>query len=190
MFCNKKGLTVLVGNFLILLLAIIFVSALALALVPLVRHSFSGVQNCLEAQYGLSFVRESRFMCFDGDESLAGIVVKAEKAGIKKFRLALTDSTGGVTVFDVADGDNPAGFGMFGRGVPEAAGSQQVQLPGEGQQLTYIASGVDIVRAQISPIAKKTVCAVDDAVELNYCESNINLAWIPAQEIKIFITVR
>lgn len=175
MLFNRKAVSPLVANALLILLVIVMVSAIALALVPVIKKSLSGFENCIEAQNSLDFI-QTRVSCYDGSESLAGMTIKLNNAGVKKFRLSLTDSQGDSIFYDISEGPNPLGFGMFGLGQPYSAGITTVNFPEEGQQLSYIASGVDIVGAEISPIVKKEICPISDVIELNSCPSSINLA--------------
>ena len=183
---NRRGFSPLVANVLLILIVIILVSAIALALIPVIRKSLSGFGNCLDAQNSLTLVK-TRFSCYDTDDNLGGITVKVNKDGLKKFRVAFTDNLGGVTFFDVSQGDNPAGFGMFGQGIPGASGTQQIQFPQALQQLNYIASssGNNFVKAEIAPVVKKDICPVDDSIDLAVCDPNINLGQPPFVNIVV-----
>ena len=186
MIFDRKGVSPLIANLLIILIVIVLVSAIALALVPVIKKSLSGFGNCLDAQNSLDIV-QSRLTCYDSDVALGGIALKVNKEGLKKFRVAFFDSAGSSTVFDVAGGDSPAGFGMFGQGIPRGAGSQQIQFPDALQQLIYVASssGNNFVKVEISPVVKKDVCPIDDAVDLNLCAPDINLGQEPMININV-----
>ena len=183
---DRRGVSPLIGNILIVLIAIVLVSAIALALIPVIKKSLSGFGNCLDAQYSLELV-QTKFSCYDDANNIGGITVKVNKDGLKKFRVAFFDSAGSSTVFDVADGSNPSGFGIYGFGAPQPAGTFQIQIPEPGQQLSYVASGADFVRAEIAPIARKDVCPIDDFIDINPCASNVNLAFFPP--ISVIINV-
>lgn len=185
---NKRGVSPLISNLLIILIVIVLVSAIALALVPVIKKSLSGFGNCLDAQNSLDIV-QTRLTCYDTDDNLGGLTVKMNKEGLKKFRVAFTDNLGSVTFFDVTEGDNPSGFGMFGQGVPMGAGSQQIQFPDALQQLNYIASssGNDFVKVEVSPVVKKDVCPIDDIVDLNYCAPDVNLGQEPMINVNVNI---
>ena len=178
----------MIANMLIILIVVVLVSAISLALVPVIKRSFAGFGNCLDAQNSLNFVK-TRLTCYDLDDDLGGLTIKANKDGLKKFRVAFTDNLGTVTFFDVSEGDNPSGFGMFGFGIPGAVGSQQIQLPQALQQLNYIAlsSGNAFVKAEISPVVKKEICPIDDVVELEPCAPHVNLGQLPF--VEIFVSV-
>ncbi len=122
LFWNKKGVSALIATLLVIMLVLVLVSAIGLALVPVIKKTFSGFGNCLDAQNSLDIV-QTRLTCYDTDDNLGGLTVKVNKEGLKKFRVAFTDNLGAVTFFDVSEGDNPADFGMFGQGIPGAAGS-------------------------------------------------------------------
>ena len=188
MVFDRRGVSPLIANILIVLIVIVLISAISLAFVPFIKKSLSGFGNCLDAQNSLDIV-STRMTCYDDDDNLGGVVVKFNKDGLKKFRLAFTDNLGAVTIFDVSEGNNPAGFGMFGLGPPGAAGSQQIQLPQALQQLTYIASssGNPFVKVEISPMVKKNVCPVDDVVDLDYCSSDITLGQLPFVNIQVSV---
>ncbi len=180
-FWNKKGVGAVITNSLIILVVVVLVSAIGLALVPVIKRSFSGFGNCIDAQNSIDIVN-TPITCFDIDDGLGGLTIKANKDGLKKFRIAFTNDLGEVILFDVSKGDNPSGFGMFGRGIPSVAGSQQIQFPDALQQLNYVAvlsSGSAFVKAEVSPVAKKDVCNVDDVVEFKLCDGDISLAQEP-----------
>ena len=188
MVFDRRGVSPLIANLLIILIVIVMVSAIALALVPVIKKSLSGFGNCLDAQNSLDIV-QTRLTCYDTDDNLGGMTVKVNKEGLKKFRIAFTDNLGLVTLFDVIEGDNPSGFGMFGQGMPMGAGSQQIRFPDVLQQLNYIASssGNDFVKLEISPVVKKDVCPVDDIIDLNYCAPDVNLGQEPVINVNINI---
>ena len=183
---DRGGVSPLIANLLIILIVLILVSAIGLALVPVIKRSLSGFGNCLDAQNSLDIVN-TRLTCYDTDDNLGGVTVRVNKEGLKKFRVAFTDNLGAVTFFDVSEGDNPAGFGMFGRGIPGAAGSQQIQFPEALQQLNYIAlsSGNNFINAEIAPIVKKDVCSIDDTIELEICVPDVNLGQPPFVNIQV-----
>ncbi len=188
-FQNKKGVSVVLSNMLIILFVVVLVSALGLALVPVIKKSFSGFGNCIDAQNSIDIVN-TRITCFDIDHNLGGLTIKVNKEGLKKFRIALTNDLGTVTIFDVSQGDNPSGFGMFGWGIPGIGGSQQMQFPNALQQLNYVAvlsSGNAFVKAEISPMVKKDVCNLDDTFEFKLCDEDINLAQEPP--INVYVQV-
>lgn len=186
-FRNKKGVSVVLSNLLMILIVVVSVSALGIALVPVIKKSFSGFGNCIDAQNSIDIVN-TRLTCFDIDDNLGGLTIKVKKKDLKKFRIALTNDFGAVTIFDVVQGDNPAGFGMFGRGIPGVAGSQQIQFPDALQQLNYVAvlsSGSAFVKVEVSPVVKKDICNVDDVVELKLCDGDINLAQEPPINVNV-----
>ena len=183
-FLFKRGVSSVMATILIILLALIIIAAVSAIVLPFVRNNLSGAQTCLEAQYGVRFV-ETRLTCFDEDASLAGFTILVNKKGIKKFRVSLADVNGATNTFDVEDGDNPAGFAMFGTGQPGVLGTSQIQIPYAGQQLTYIASGMNIVRAEVAPIVKNSICSIDDSVEFNSCPGDVNLAQGPLIDVNV-----
>ncbi len=183
----KKGGGPLMATVLFVVIVLALVSAIALALVPVIKKSFSSLDNCLDAQSSLDIVK-TRLTCYDASENLAGLTVKVNKEGMKKFRVAFTDDLGSSKVFDVTDGQSILGFAMFGFGQPGSTISPLIQFPEEGAQLTYIASGSNLIKAEIAPIVKKEVCPIDDVVDLNPCAPDVNLAQEPL--INVYVSVR
>ena len=184
---DRRGVSPLIANILIILIVIVLVSAIALALVPVIKKSLSGFGNCLDAQNSLDII-QTRLTCYDSDVDIGGLTIKVNKEGLKKFRVAFTDEPGAVTFYDVSAGDNPSDFGMFGQGVPGAAGSQQIQFPEVLQQLNYVAfssGGNDFIKVEIAPIVKKDVCPIEDVVDLNLCAPDINLGQEPFVNINV-----
>ncbi len=186
-FRNKKGLGAVLSNSLIILIVVVLVSALGFALVPVIKKSFSGFGNCIDAQNSIDIVN-TQLTCFDLDEGLGGLTIKLNKLGLKKFRIALTNDLGATTIFDVSQGDNPSGFGMYGFGAPSVAGSQQIQFPDALQQLNYVivlSSGSAFVKAEVSPVVKKDICNIDDVVEFKLCDGDISLAQEPPIDVNV-----
>lgn len=186
-FRNNKGLGAVLSNSLTILIVVVLVSAMGIALVPVIKKSFSGFGNCIDAQNSMNFVN-TRLTCFDLEDNLAGLTIKFNKDGLKKFRIALTNDLGAVTIFDVTQGNNPSGFGMFGLGIPGVSGSQQIQFPNALQQLNYVAvlsSGSAFVKAEVSPVVKKDICNVEGVVEFKLCDGDISLAQEPPIDVNV-----
>ncbi len=186
-FQNKKGIGSVLANSLIILVVLVLVSAMGIALVPVIKKSFSGFGDCIDAQNSIDIVN-TQFTCFDLNNNLAGLTIKSNKDGLKKLRIAFTNGSGAVTIFDVVRGDSPSGFGMLGGGIPGVAGSQQIQFPDALQQLKYVAvlsSGNAFVKAEVSPVVKKNICNVEDTIDLKLCDGDINLAQEPPISVNV-----
>ena len=184
----RTALSQIVSQVLIVSLVVILIIGISTFIIPFIKGSFSGAQTCLDAQYSISIV-DNRFSCYDSELNTTGIVLKSESDSSKEFKIAFYDSVGASTIYDIKDGPNPFGFGMFGNGVSLPAGSFTLSLPEEGQQLIYLASGTDLVRADISPVVKGTVCPIDDSVELSHCLPSVNLNLVAGQNMNIVVQV-
>jgi hypothetical protein len=178
---NKRGLGVVIGTVLIIILSLVIVGAIGAVVIPIVREKITEVNSCLEAQFSLELVN-SRVTCSATASELSGFTVKINKEGIKKFRVSLLDKNGELKIYDVKEGDIVSGIGMYSDGVP---GIKPLQIPNVGQQLTYVANGanvgVEVTKIEIAPIARNVVCNIEDSVGLKSCPSDVNLGTINIQ---------
>jgi hypothetical protein len=163
---------------LITALVILIIGVIFIFLIPFIKTSFANPEDCFDVQYKLELI-DSRFSCSDSDLQLSGLAVKSFSDKIKKFRIAFYDSSGISTIFDVSNGLNPQGFAMLGEFDQINAGTSQIIVPNNGQQLIYIVSGNNFVRADISPIVKKTICPTSSSKELHSCSNSVNLNFVP-----------
>ncbi|MGV8142733.1 MAG: hypothetical protein ACP5NS_03805 [Candidatus Pacearchaeota archaeon] len=185
---NRQAVSEVFSQILIVSLVVVLVATISVFLIPFIKGSFSDAQTCLDVQHSVSFV-ENRFSCYDSTIGTAGIVLKLESDAAKEFRIAFYDSSGGSTLFDIENGPNPSGFGMFGNGATLAAGDFTLSLPEEGQQLIYLAQGADFSKVDISPVVKGTICPIDDSTTLSSCLPSVNLNFVAGQDIAIFAQV-
>jgi hypothetical protein len=177
---SKNGIANVVAIVLIILLTVFILGIATAVVMPFIKDSLSGVQNCFEAQFSVEFVK-AKLTCYDENSGLTGFTIKLKKEGVKKFRVALIDVNGEIRTYDVKEGSIISGIGMFNDGIP---GLAPLQIPNVGQQLTYVASGlnpgVKVAKLEIAPIAKGKVCPVDDVIEINKCPSDVNLGTVSA----------
>lgn len=174
---NRKGVSQVIEQVLMIALVILIVSIIFIFLIPFIKGSFSDVQSCLDVQNKLVLI-DSRFSCHDSNLQLNGLAIKSLSSEVKEFRISFTDSSGASTLYDVSEGPNPQGFNMLGRADALAAGSSNVLIPEESQQLIYIASGDGFVNAEVAPVVDGTICQVSDSIELPSCSSSVNLAFV------------
>ncbi len=185
---HRKAISEIMSQFLIISLVVLVIGAITVFLVPFIKGSFSDAKTCLDVQYSISII-DNRFSCYDSILDTAGIVLKSESDVPKEFKIALYDSAGVSTIYNLKDGPNPSGFGMFGNGVSLPSGGFTLSLPEEGQQLIYLASGTGFVRADVSPVVKGNTCPIDDSIELSPCLPSVNLNFVTGLNIDILAQV-
>ncbi|MCH7568907.1 MAG: type IV pilin N-terminal domain-containing protein [Nanoarchaeota archaeon] len=158
---KKRGVSPVVATVLLLLITIIAVSLVAIFVVPFVKKTLTGSEECFGILGSLSF-DDSPYNCFV-ENNRTGFSIRIDSENIIGFKVALFEM-GTSNAYEIFNETNLSNIRML-----DGNFSELLELPRKGGVRTYVADGV-FKRIEINPLlGSGKICGEADNIRINKC---------------------
>ena len=174
---DKRGVSPVIATVLLLVLTLVAVSILSVFVIPFVKNSLSGGEDCVKTLGDISINEETGYLCYvekpetgtgnEGEiEYRTGFSVRIDNENIVGFKVNLIYE-GSSKSFQVESGKNDSNLRMLDKNF-----GQSFEVPTSGGTRTYVTKG-RFSSVEIVPVLENgRICDNRDEIQIPQCLAN------------------